>query len=173
MGSYNSFKALGQDLAARFNRPVRDVTFWTNAFCGIFLFAGLGIWFEIVKFFLFNPDGNATIDGMLLAFNTYFPAVGCAAAQQFFLAVEQKSYLRSFGYLVSVIFMMVCILSLVIAIKYPVWSLGLGILFSILAFLVWWVANGDDTTFQDPDPEGPIGGDPSGTLPGYTEGFSV
>jgi hypothetical protein len=173
MGSHNTFKALGRDLGARFNRPVRSFTFWSHAIISIAIFAGLGIWLEVVKFFFLNPDGSATIDGIRLAVNTYFPAVGCAAAQQFLLAAEQKSYLRSFGNFVSVMFLVAFALSLLIAIEHPVWSLVLGILCSILAFLCWWVANGNDTTFQDADPEGPIGGDTSGTLPGNTEGFSV
>jgi hypothetical protein len=173
MGSFNSFASLGHDLVYRLKSPVASVTFWTYAVIGIVIFGGLAIWIELCKYVFLDPDGKATSDGIRLAVNTYFPAVGCSAAQQLFISEKQRTYLRSFGYFLSVAFMLACLFSFLIQIEHPMWSLWLGIALSVLAILVWWIANGNDPTFQDPDPEGPIGGNTSAPLPGDTKGFSV
>ena len=139
---------------------------------GIGAFGGLAIWIEVCKY-VFGLDGGASSDGIRLAVNTYFPAVGCSAAQQIFIAEKQRTYLRSFGYAVSIIFFGLCIFAFLLQLHHPNWSLALGVGCSVAALAVWWIANGGDPTFHDTDPEVAVGGPVASPLPGDTTGFTV
>jgi hypothetical protein len=170
--AFNSFAPLWRDLLIRLRGPVGSFTFWTYAIIGIAGIGGLAVWIEVVKY-IFGLGGATSGDGIRLAINTYFPAVGCSAAQQLFIAEKQKTYLRSFGYSVSVGFLALCILSFLLQLDHPNWSLVLGIVCSIGAVVIWWIANGGDPTFHDTDPDIPVGGPTATPLPGDTTGFTV
>jgi len=170
--STNSFTPLIRELANRLKSPIGSFTFWVYALIGIVGFSGLAIWIEVCQY-IFGLGKTASMDGIRLAINTYFPAVGCSAALQLFIAEREKAYLRSFGYAVSVLLIVLCILSFLLQSNNPGWSLFVGISCSAASILVWWIANGADPSFQDVDLETPLGGPTGTTLPGDTTGFSV
>ena len=168
----NSFTPLRRDLAIRLKSPIGSFTFWVYAIIGIVGFSGLAIWIEVCQY-VFGLGKTASMDGIRLAINTYFPAVGCSAALQLFITEREKVYLRSFGYAVSVLLIVFCILSFLLQSKNPGWSLLVGIVCSVASIVVWWIANGADPSFQDVDLETPLGGSTGAPLPGDTSGFSV
>ena len=170
--SINSFAPLKRELLNRLTSPVGSFTFWTYAILGIGICGGLAIWIELAKY-TFGLAGTTSADGLRLAVITYFPAVGCAAAQQLFITEKQRMYLRSFGYLSSFVFLGFCVLAFLLQIHHPRWSMALGVVCSVAAIIIWWIANGSDPTFHDTDPEIPVGGSTATQLPGDTIGFTV
>ncbi len=169
----NSFALLVRDLWERLCAPVGQFSYWTYVFLGIVVFGGLGIWWELGKFIFFDVDGNAGTDGVRLAIITYFPAVGCSAAYQLQLGEKHRSYLRSFGTLASVFFMLCCVLAFLVGLKSPSKSLTMAVVCSVLAVVMFWVANAHDKSLQDADPEAAVGGSTSTKLAGDTTGFRV
>jgi hypothetical protein len=170
--SINSFAPLIRELLNRLRSPVGSFTFWTYAILGIGFCGGLAIWIELAKY-VFGLSGTTSAEGLRLAVITYFPAVGCAAAQQLFITEKQRMYLRSFGYLASLSFLGFCVLAFLLQPHHPNWSMTLGVICSVGAIAIWWIANGADPTFHDTDPEIAVGGPTAGKLPGDTAGFTV
>lgn len=170
--STNSFALLGRDLRDRLRGPVGSFTFWTFILFGIVVFGGLAIWIEVVKYSI-GLAGTVSGEGVRTAVNTYFPAVGCAAAQQILIAEKQRTYLRSFGYATSVTLFIFCIFAFLLQVWHPYLSLTFGIGCSIAAVVVWWIANGADATYHDTDPDAAVGGSTAGGLTGNTAGFTV
>jgi hypothetical protein len=170
--SINSFVLLGRDLRDRLTSPVGSFTFWTFVLFGVVMFGGLAIWIEIVKY-SFGLAGTVSGEGIRTAVNTYFPAVGCAAAQQILIAEKQRMYLRSFGYAASITLSIFCIFAFLLQVWHPYLSLAFGIGCSAVAVIVWWIANGADPTFHDTAPDAAVGGPTAGGLAGNTTGFTV
>jgi len=173
----NSFVLLGRELRQRLATPLNQFSFWVFVLIGVILSGGIAIWVEVAKFI---PGIGAVphVETLRTALDTYFPAIGCAAAVQLAFAAEHKKYLVSFGYLVTVFFAVSSVLMLLLE-KTPAtfisWSSdAIGCL---LAILMWCIANGLDVTYQDtaPNPDAPVGG-PVQTLtslPGDTSGFAT
>ena len=139
---------------------------------GVVLFGGLAIWIEILKYG-FNLPGTHPAEGIRTAFNTYFPAIGCGSALQLITAEKNNQDLRSFGFAVSVIFFVVCILSFLAGINHPHLSMGIGITFSLLSLVMWCIANGFDKSYSNLPEDAPIGGAADKPLTGDTSGFKV
>ena len=169
----NSFALLGHELWKRLTLPLGQFTYWTYVITGVVIFGGLGIWMEWVKWYFFNPDGKVTTEGIRLAITTYFPAVGCAAGYQMMLSERQRSYLFSFGFMATVLFIVCCIFTFLFGLRSPGFGLDLGIGCSVLAILLFWIANAHDKTLQDADFEAPVGGSTAVPLAGTTSGYTV
>ena len=169
----NSFILLRIALAERLKAPLGQFSYWTYVFTGIILLGGLGVWWEVGKYFFFDPDGKATTEGIRLAVITYFPAVGCSAAYQMQLGERNRSYMQSFGSLMGIFFLVCCVLTFLVGLKSPRTSLGMATAFSSLAVLVFWIANAHDKSLQDADPDTPVGGSTATALAGDTAGFKV
>jgi len=154
--------------------PAAQVSFWVNLVIGVIAFGGIGVWFELLKHFTSTlPEGN--FSNLTTALNTYFPASVWAASMQMVMAEEDKKYLRSFAYGISSILL---VLSIVLLFGEDVitarWSLGLGLMASIVAIVMWWVANGREEMFHDVvEPDAPIGGSVSSLLKGDTTGYTT
>lgn len=170
--SKSSFTLLWRDLKERLLGPVGQVTFWAYALVGIGLCGGLAIWFELARY-TFQLGGVTTAENLRLAVITYFPAIGCGAAQQLFIAEKQRSYLRSFGYLSAFVFIVLCVLSFLLQAHHPKRSMAVGIIGSLLAVGIWWVANGADRTLYDTDPEAIVGGPTNTPLTGDLNGYNI
>ena len=171
--SINSFVLLQRDCLLRLGKPIGSVTFWTYMVWGVMGFGGLAIWIEVVKHCWIGSSDSLTTDGIRLAVLTYFPAVGCAAGQQISIVEKDRKYMRSFGITASFGFMTLCIISFLLQIKHPNWSLFLGIVCSIAAVLTFWIAIGLDESFHDTDPDAAVGGTTDIALKGETGDFSV
>jgi hypothetical protein len=170
--SINSFSPLKRELLDRLRSPVGSFTFWTYAILGIGICGGLAIWIEGAKY-LFGLAGTTSSENLRLAVITYFPAVGCGAAQQLFITEKQRMYLRSFGYAASFGFLGLCILAFLLQPNHPQWSMTVGVIGSIMALTIWWIANGADPTFHDSDPETIVGGSTESKLPGDVSGWDT
>jgi hypothetical protein len=170
--SINSFRPLYRELRDRLLNPVGSVTFWIYALLGIGVFGGIAIWLELAKY-AFGLAGVTNTDNLRLAVITYSPAVGCAAAQQMFLAEKDKTYLRSFAFLITFCFLALCAIALLLERNHQIWSMIFGIVGFVGAIAMWWVANGSDTTFHDLDPAAPVGGSTNTSLPGDVTGFRI
>jgi hypothetical protein len=132
---------------------------------GIVVYGGLAIWIEIGKYL--NAD-HSSMEGIRLAILTYFPAVGCAAGQQISVYEESRSYMRQFGNIVSVTFLLLCIVGFWLQERHPILSLVVAILSSISAVVVAWIAIGMDRPFDEADPDAPVGGNTNTPLSGTT-----
>jgi len=172
--SENSFLLLGGELRQRLARPVRQFSFWVYVLIGVVLFGGIAVWVELVKFI---PGIGATphVESIRTAIDTYFPAIGCAAAVQLAFAAENKKYLVSFGYLLTVVFAVSSVL-LILLERRPAtlfsWLGDIGGCFA--AIVMWWIANGLDRTYQDVvNPEAPLGGSLETPIAGDTSGFNT
>lgn len=170
--SKSSIPLLYRDCKERLFGPVGQVTFWAYALVGIGLCGGLAIWFELARY-LFQLDGVTSTENLRLAVITYFPAIGCGAALQLLVAEKQKSHLRSFGFFLVFVFIVLCVLSFLLQPHHPKRSLGLGIISSALAVAMWWIANGADPNLYDTDPEAIVGGPTDTPLPGNLNGFNI
>jgi len=168
----NSWRILYNELCVRVRTPAGQVTFGVFLVLGIIICGGAPIWVELVRFVVgATPD----TESIRTAINCYFPAIGCAAAVQLAFADENRQkYLTAFSYLATFFFFICSILTLLLERK-PVtcraWFIGVSL--SLLAILMWWIANGLDRTFQDFDPGDAVGGAPGKSLPGDTSGFAI
>jgi len=168
----NSFPDLGRDLYQRIRTPLGSPPFWNNLVFGVIVFGGIAIWIEFLKYG-FNLPGTHPAEGIRTAFNTYFPAIGCASALQLITTEKGNQDLRAFGYAASVSFFVVCCLTLLLQFNHPYLSLIVGIIFSILAVLMWCIANGLDDAYSNFTPDASLGGSVDERLMGTTSGFKV
>jgi len=168
----NSFPDLGRDLCQRIRTPLGSPAFWNNLIFGVIFFGGIAIWIEFLKYG-FNLQGTHPAEGIRTAFNTYFPAVGCGSALQLITAEKDNQDLRAFGYAASVCFFAACGLALLLQINHPYVSMAVGIIFSLLAVLMWSIANGLDDSYSNITPDASLGGSVEERLMGTTSGFKV
>jgi hypothetical protein len=168
----NSWQLLCAELGDRFKAPIGQVTFGVFLLVGIITCGGAPVWVELVRFLVGN---TADTENLRTAINCYFPAIGCAAAVQLAFAAESRQkYLTAFSFLATFFFFISSLLTLVLERKPPTpraWFIG--IVLSLLAIAMWWVANGRERIFQDFDPSSALGGAPEKTLTGDTSGFSI
>jgi hypothetical protein len=168
----NSFLPLQREVRRRLADPMASVTFWTYAILSIGVCGGLAIWIELV-IYAFELTNAHSVDGLRLAIITYFPAIGCSAAHQLLITEKERSYMRSFGYFMSLFFIGSCIFAFLLELNHPNWSMALAIISSVMSLIVWWIANGSDPAYHDTDPDIPVGGSISTSLPGDVTGFQV
>lgn len=163
----SSIPLLGAELKRRFLTPIGQVSFLTYFIVAIVGFGALGIWVEVARAAAstqFEPDG------LLTAIYTYFPAIAAGAALQMQMDArkEHLQYLRSF-----------CVLSwfliFLFAIPFMNGSKAFfwGIVGVVASLLLWWVANGVNSSFLDIDPEDSLGASPDADLSGNTDGFNL
>jgi hypothetical protein len=168
----SSFSILYKELCTRIGTPAGQFSFWVYLLIGIVICGGAPIWVELLRFTI---GVTRDTENIRTAVNCYFPAIGCAAAVQLAFADEnRRKYLTAFSYLATFFFSILSLLTLFLE-KKPVtcraWFIGIAL--SLLAILMWWIANGLDRTFQDFNPESPVGGPPQNPLAGDTSGFAV
>lgn len=172
----NSFIPLFRELQSRVATPAGQVSYWVYMLLGIVGFGGVAIWVELVRFGLASPC-TRHVDSIATAINTYFPAVGCAAAVQLAYAAEnaKKKYLFSFSLLVGFLFAVFALLVLVFQqAAISVWSVLVGSLGCLLAFVMAWIANSEEAIYHDEiNLDATLGGSPEKPLSGDTSGYTV
>jgi hypothetical protein len=148
----HSLELLPQDLRERFVAPVRSVTFYCHLFVGVVVFGGLGVYFAIWASHWSMRDTSA-------ALLCYFPALAAAAMLEF--DSQAQPYLRSFGIIALVIFIILFVLGIL---SKAGWQFSWSIVGTFLSILFWWVANGLNNRFHDVKPQSALGPDPAGAL---------
>lgn len=166
----NSFRFLARDIAERFNQPRLSFTFWYFLVFGIGLFGGCAVWIELYKYI---STVHSSLDGVRLAILTYFPAIGCAAGQQLAIYEEKRPYVRHFGWTATLVLLLLCAIGFGFQESHPTLVLVLGILSSIIAIFVAWIAIGLDKPWIETDPGAAVGGNPDVPLSGGTGGYSL
>lgn len=168
----NSFGPLGAELRRRLFAPIGQVSFWVFFLLGVVLFSASGVWVELGKY-AFSEQGN--LNGVRTAIHTFFPAVACTATMQIIFSEDDKKYMRSLGYAVGLILILIGIglLALDERLSSTV-SILLGASASIISVLAWWIANGDEQMFYDNlKGDESTGGDPKAPLKGSTSGLKT
>jgi len=146
-----SLNLLPGDLRKRFLAPSKSVTFYCHLFVGVIVFVGLGVYFAI-----WRADSIGETSAALLC---YFPALAAAAMLEF--DSQDQPYLRSFGILALVIFLILFLFGVKSG---SGWQFFWSVIGTLLSIMFWWVANGLNDRFNDVKPQSAIGGDPSAHL---------
>jgi hypothetical protein len=152
-----SLELLPHDLWERFVAPVKSVTFYCHLFVGVIVFGGLGVYFAIWASHWLMKDTSA-------ALLCYFPALAAAAMLEF--DSQPQPYLRSFGIIALVTFIILFAFG---TLSSAGWQFFWSIVGTILSVLFWWVANGLNDRFHDVKPQSALGPDPAGDLPKSSE----
>ena len=165
---------LGQELWRRAVQPVHSVPFVTYFLLAIIGLGCLGIWVELFE--LRTADSLPVSNGLLTALVTFYPAmIGSTSLRWIFHSTgEGNKILVSIGLFACV----ACFLSILYIIgssqsavfeKYLV-----ALVASIIAIVLWWLANGDDDAFEQSVPsDTATGGHPDRQLKGGTKNFKV
>jgi len=153
-----SLELLPDDLRKRFLAPSKSVTFYCHLFVGVVVFGGLGVYFAIWHSHWSMSDTSA-------ALLCYFPALAAAAMLEF--DIQDQPYLRSFGIIALVIFVVLFLFGSQCG---SGWQFFWSVIGTILSILFWWVANGLNDRFNDVKPQSALGGDPAAQLAQSPEG---
>lgn len=154
---HNTFVALLDELIRRLRAPFFNFTYWTHLLIGVFFYGAIGVWTEVVRRYLLHTA--TTSDNILLAMHTTYPAIIGATAMQLTLNRKEPTYVRSFAYLVSTMFVTMAALSSVApgTLDKRV-SFGLAAVGILSAAAFWWIANALDEDLKDVDPSAATGG---------------
>lgn len=180
---------LGRELRRRTIEPFGHVPFVFYLLIAVIFFGALGIWVELVKIGLTEPQAvqaegppgtvPASIDlgSLITAVITYFPALIGSAALQFALAQVNRTdkILITFALFMLIAFSIAAVLLSILSKAHGGPVLTVGLLFCVGAIWVWVIANADDVTFRrvPPKVDAASGGDPDRDLPGSLNGCQV
>jgi hypothetical protein len=171
-GPASDWEVLRRELRGRTARPVSSVPFISYFIVSVVILGGLGIWVELVRFSVFSD--RQCLSGLMTALLTFFPAVMGSSTSHLILSSSDNKILRSFGLLLFVASFAVAIFIAVISPPYPVTSLVIGVVLSLLGLWGWWIANANDPALQnDPPVDAPTGGSPERALTGQIGDFRV
>jgi hypothetical protein len=169
---HNSFVPLWREITRRATAPLGQFTYWAFFILGVVICSACGLWFELGKYY-FLP--TKSLDGIQTAIFTFFPAVACPASMQLNFSNNDMKYLKTFGYAVGMLVILLSIgLLLIKGYVSPTTSISIGLVASLFAIFIWWIANADDPNFDDNvDPDILTGGNPNTPLKGDTSGFKT
>lgn len=168
-GDTNSFVLLWRYLRKQVLLPLDQFSFWAYFIFAVVILGGMGLWIEVGRYLL-TQDPRA--EPVLTAIYTYFPAIAFASSFELVMREDDQRQVRTLAICVVVV------LSLVIVVHAArlVGSSGsslLGVFACLVAFLVWWVANGDNKNLRDVQAKVTLGDEPSAPPAGGTGGFRV
>jgi len=148
-----SVPLLPGELKRRFLKPLKSVTFYKHLIVSVIVFGGLGV---CVAIWRSHWSMVATSEALLC----YFPALAGAAMLEF--DAEDEPYLRSFGIIALLVFIVLLVLGFASS---PTLQFCCSLLGTGLSILFWWVANGPNKHFDDVlKAKNALGGDTSGGL---------
>ena len=166
------WRMLRDELFRRTREPLQFPIFVFYSFLAIIVFAGAGIWFEVLK--LISSTEITKYNGVVTAVAAFCLAIiGSASYRLILLATETSNkLLASFSYSSSVlVFVLVIILRYLYEIDKISWFIP--VIFSIIPIWIWWIANGDDLIYRDISTDAPSGGNTARDLPGSLQDFNV
>ena len=165
----NSFKPLYAEIKHRLCNPIGQVSFWVAFWVGLVGLGGMGIW---VEWYRASPAG-ASLENLRTALHTFYPAIAFTACLQLILGEKDKKYVQSAAAGAAVLILLVsAFLTASDAKISQLWSIGVGVVVSVIAVLLWWIANGLEPIFQDGIPaDAATGGDPLAGLAGDVKDF--
>jgi len=134
----------------------------------IVLLGGVGIWFSIGR----QVHSVNEINWITIFQNvtTYSFAILAAAHADINLAERFSSSLKIFSYFILALGLLLAVIVLVSSSK--MWSIMLGLIGTLLAYFLWFIANTDSEKFKDTiEASAATGGDPSKDLHGNLEGL--
>ena len=169
---HGKWRSLCDELSRRTREPFQFPTFVFYSFLAIVVFAGAGIWFEVLK--IISSEEMVNYNGVVTAVAAFCLAlIGSASNRLILLATETSNKLMaSFSYSSSVlVFVIVIILRYLYEIDKISWCIP--VVFTIIPIWIWWIANGDDLIYRDINIDAASGGNTSRNLHGSLKGFNV
>ena len=170
MNSRGLWIALGLELGKRLKEPLQQPPFVFYFLLALTLGA-LGVWAALAEGLIAHWEED-TPKLFFRALWTFFPAIGSLACIQVIIVEDDQKSLRALFSLLLVAFLLLAIISRTVyphnaTLAFAVTGIG-----TVLAVLIWWLANGDHDSFKDTtDPEDPMGGSVEKELAGDTHGF--
>ncbi|MDP1735392.1 MAG: hypothetical protein Q8L44_13620 [Sulfuritalea sp.] len=156
-----SFRLLWAFIYSQLKTPLPHFSFWAYLLVAVLGAGALGFWVELVRFWRGDSDTAA----VLTAVYTFFPALAAGATLQMSLDERDKKYVISFAHLAGAI-VFITTLPRTLNFSGMAVSIVLGVVGTLLATLLWWIANGGNSSFQDFTPTAAVGGDTSSTPEG-------
>lgn len=156
------WSALWHELVARAKEPFESPTFVFFFLAVVIGVGGIGTWIELVKLTRsqVTPD---PFGGLLTSLVTFcFALVGTSCTQLIIEESESKA-LRALAQLVLILAIISGALAIA-GVGSGRWGLLIWTLASLIALVVWWIANAKSMGLRDPD--APTGGTVTKTLPG-------
>jgi uncharacterized membrane protein YfcA len=171
VGFWANWAVLGSELRIRLLRPFQESTFVLYFFFVMIGVGSFGIWVPpLVSALSHRP---ISIDELSIpyAIATYAVAILAAALADVMVAFVSRP-LRMFVFAISILAGSLALFSLVAV--WPNTALRLATPAAVLSLVLWWVANGCESRFQDQAPQLPGGDEPQNeSLAGTTEGFAT
>lgn len=163
-----------KEIKRRTVNPLTDLTFIFYVFFGVVVFGGLGVWIEVVKYYL--PGQFVDMQGIRTALAVFYPALIGAASLQLVLESVRKSETLMSVFAITSLLVMIISAILLGLIEY--FQASDSLLFwvssglSALGLWVWVIANADNPDLKTrPNPESASGGDVKRQLRGDVSGF--
>lgn len=145
----------------RLRSPIRHPTFIIYFFIAVLGVGGCGVWVSLWS--------DVTVIGASLY--TYFLALTAASAFDLLLSDGHPKYVRATAITVGIIIALLA--GCMMLHPKTCWSIVVGILGSLIAALLWWIANAENPKLSDAPPNPSTGGDTNRPIPGSTEGYTT
>lgn len=158
----------------RLKQLCRQLTFYVVLVIGILILGYLSVWIEIVRIWEFKPTPDLPapdLASLRLAYATAILAVGAPCVMQLFFTTNKMAILSGVVLIFGVLWLAYWVTNAFVGL-YGVHCYGL--LGLVVATLSWWLANGEDSLFQDRVmPNASSGGEISRALNGGNSGVQV
>ena len=179
----NSWLTLADELAARLVEPRYSVSFVMYLFTGVVLLGGIAIWLEIVRYAveahgMKKGEPWPSLSGVLTAVHTFYPALAWSSTMQLVYGEKNDKWLKAVAIGFGSVTLLMAVFAMALAgVWLAVTSMVVGVLGTLIAIFLWWIANAPDPNLKDLLPKtvgmGAKGGaiEPDTALPGSTQGF--
>lgn len=165
------WRYLRREIVRRTRQPFSHAPFVIYVLLAIIGLGCLGIWVELIKFFL--SLGQPNYSGFLTALATFFPAlVGSSSLQLILVSTGNRDkVLAAFGYGITLIAFGAAVAVNVFHPTLPKLTLWASVFFAVGAVWFWWFTNGDDPTYKSAPVDAASGGDTGKPLKGDTREY--
>lgn len=170
-----SWKLLWDELWNRTKEPAAHASFVMYFLIAVVVIGAGGVWIELYSLlFLADTDcpSSSSVSGLRTAIITFFPALAGTACMQLVWAEDKNKSLRSFA-VTALVLITILAIGISPSVIGSMTVFIFGLLASLLALWLWWIANSKDPDLLDPNLEAPLGKDPRSELSGDLTGFTV
>ncbi len=157
----NNFRRFRDWLKEEFRKPSGHVGFWCYFVVVVLLVGGLGVWISAIR-----DHTYISVVGSLL---TFFPAIAAASCFELIHADDRQpepKFARNVAIFGAALLGVAAVI--ITANQAGLLSCFVGIMASLFALALWWLANANNPTLRD-DAPAPDGGDPH-SAPAGTQG---